>query len=169
MRETTRLNVSQLETRIVPSLAPVPPKFSPPAMTAVAIARPTFSPTPVATPSPAIAHTTTPLASTTPHPSAPAIGAGAGSGVYDCTLVYSGVNTGFHFTGTANIQGLGTADVLVDVRGPGLNVNSTARGTAMIGNAQGSMTLRLTGPAQPPLSPLPQLFTYEVISATGIF
>jgi hypothetical protein len=67
------------------------------------------------------------------------------------------------------VKGIGRVDVLADVYGVGFQSNGTARGTVILSNAQGSVLLKLTGPAQPRLSTLPETFAYESVSATGVF
>jgi hypothetical protein len=177
------LNVVQLDTRITPSLAPVKPRIIPPEwhmvpVSQLQIPQPFTPPTPpvsqvqrpkpLTPPAPPVSSQHRP--SPTPSPStAQSAAIGTGSGIYDCSLEYANVPSGFHFTGTAMIKGIGAVDVFADVYGVGYQNNGTARGTVILSNSQGSVTLKLTGPVQARLSTLPATFTYESAFATGVF
>jgi len=154
--QKTRLNLEVLEGRAVPSLViarPPTPYFSAPVFSvapAPILSRPTAAPAPIA---PQMLHAL----------------AGTGFGTYVCNLQFSSTPTGFYFDGTATLQRMGTVHVTGSIRGVGYATNSRATGQLTFTNASGSVTIQLTGPVQPALSPLPSSFQYKVIAATGVY
>jgi len=95
--------------------------------------------------------------------------AGLNTGNYICTLRYGTTNSGYHFMGTAITKAMGTVSVQAQVYAVGFHDFGNAHGTITFTNAKGSVTVSLTGPRQPRLSPLPVWFQYKVINATGAY
>jgi hypothetical protein len=79
------------------------------------------------------------------------------------------VPSGYHFTGDGSVEGMGAVQMQIDVYGVGFNNNGTAHGTITLTNAKGSVTVQITGPSQPKLSPLPSWFQYKIVQATGAY
>jgi len=79
------------------------------------------------------------------------------------------VPSGYHFTGDGSVKGMGAVQMQIDVYGVGFHDPGTAHGTITLTNAKGSVTVQITGPSQPKLSPLPQYFQYKIVQATGAY
>jgi len=123
---------------------------------------------------PTVVHTSTVAVTThtvtTPAPTATVHAlAGVDTGTYICTLRYGTTNSGYHFNGTAVTKAMGTVAVQADVYGVGFHDFGYAHGTITFTNAKGSVTVALTGPRQPKLSPIPVWYQYKVVSATGAY
>jgi hypothetical protein len=167
-RRSVSLNLESLETRVQPSVAPLRPFHVPPHWTEVVVVPPPVPKITAPPKAPTLTTTTykppvsTPVVTHTE--SVPVI---SGGGTYVCTLQFSNVPSGFHFAGLVNVPGMGTVSAYIDLYGVGFNSNSTAHGTATFTNGLGTITISLTGPVQPRLSPLPQDFTYKTISSSG--
>src|SRR5260221_3663381 len=73
--------------------------------------------------------------------------------------------TGFYFTGTATVQGMGRVDVTAAIHGVGFG-RARAAGQLTLSNLRRSVTVALTGPEQPALARLPSRFHYRVVGAT---
>jgi hypothetical protein len=95
--------------------------------------------------------------------------AGSGTGSYICTLEYMTMPSGYHFTGAGTVKGMGAVQMQIDVYGNGFVNNGSAHGTITMTNAKGSVTVQITGPMQPKLSPLPQWFQYKIVQSTGAY
>jgi hypothetical protein len=94
---------------------------------------------------------------------------GQGGGTYS---IFGGIPDIGHrvdLHGTVSIQGLGRMTVQGSLYSLGFVYEGHAGGTLTLSNAEGSLTLKLTGPLQPGFSALPTDFKYEVVSGTGIF
>src|SRR5262249_35892719 len=94
---------------------------------------------------------------------------GTGSGQYVCNLIYGSTPTGFHFTGTASITGIGVMGLQADVYGVGFKTTGQATGKLVLSDGKGTITLSLGGPTQTKLAALPTQFSYQVISASGAY
>jgi len=159
-----RLGVEVLEGRVAPTvsslgLAPPPP---------VLIAPPPvfFAPLPVRAPlpSPLPPHAATDTSGTTP-----SILAGTVLGDYTSTLRLMNTASGFHFNGYAKVGGLGNVDVYAHLYSVGFHSIGNAHGEIELSNSKGSVTLQVLGPTQRRLQPLPDVFSYRIVSATGSF
>jgi len=154
--QKTRLNLEVLEGRAAPSIViarPPIPYLSAPVLAfapAPTIARPTSAPAPLA---PQSLHAL----------------AGSGYGTYICNLQFGSTPTGFYFDGTATLQRMGKVHVTGSIRGVGYATNARATGQLTFTTAYGSVTVQLTGPVQPALAPLPSIFQYKVVAATGAY
>lgn len=159
------------DTTPTPTPTPTPSPTVPAApATPAPISRPTTAPAPTAPSAPAAPTRSTPVPTPVPTPTpSPTKLTGSGSGLYICNLQYVTTPTGFHFTGTATITGMGKVDVQADIYGVGFKDNAQANGTMTLSNAQGSLKLSLTGPLQAKLAYLPSQFQYKVASATGAY
>ena len=167
---TIRLNMEVLEAREVPSVAPPRPVLAPPPRPV--IAAPVFH-----LPTPLPPHLTAPIAprisppashARTPQPTQSAL-SGTSTGSYICTLRFGNTNSGFHLHGMANINGMGQVYLFADLTAVGYASGRGASGEIELSNLKGSVTLKLTGPIQPKLSPLPSGFQYQIVSATGAY
>jgi len=159
-----RLKLEILEGRDVPGFAPPAPM--------------------IAVPHPVALHAPVPLAPTAPprisfhapiHPPVrPPVHAHhalatVATGYYICTLRFASTNTGYHFTGSATVKSMGWVFVQADIYAVGYSTGRGAYGQITFSNAHGSVTIKLTGPSQPKLSPLPSVFHYKVLSTTGAY
>jgi hypothetical protein len=81
------------------------------------------------------------------------------------------VDAGIHdkLTGTADLGKLGSFNLTGWLQGLGNIAHGRASGQLVLSNAQGSITLTLTGPVQPGFSPLPSVFNYQVTAGTGAY
>lgn len=145
-----------MEGRELPSAIvigpPTPPLLGQPLLAAPAAMSP---------PAPTVV---TPPAASSSHPLA-----GSGSGSYVCTLKYADTPSGFHFTGSANLRGMGAVSIQIDAYAVGFKTKGSASGQITLSNAKGTVTLEITGPIQSRLSKLPEWFRYKVVSATGAY
>ncbi len=92
---------------------------------------------------------------------------GKGHGSYTVNLIQSGAGITYTLSGTAKFAGLGNVTVGGTVHSVGFIREGNASGELTFTNANGSVTVALKGPTQAGFSPLPQKFTYTVISGTG--
>jgi hypothetical protein len=158
----TRLNLELMECRALPGTIPLAAPAPP--ITVIAPSPPSTIFTQLGAPAiPAVPAPTT----TKPPPILTHALAGGGSGSYVCTLKYADTPSGFHFTGMAEVRGMGKVAVQADVYGVGFKTNGRAAGQITFSNAHGSVKVELLGPVQPRLSTLPEWFQYKVVSATG--
>ncbi len=95
--------------------------------------------------------------------------AGQGSGTFTQGFANPDVGGGTALTGAGNFKGLGDVTIDGTLHAVGFLANGHATGTVTFSNAQGSVTLALTGPQQPGFSPLPTKFHYQIISGTGAY
>ncbi|HEV3143115.1 MAG TPA: hypothetical protein VGZ47_04445, partial [Gemmataceae bacterium] len=77
--------------------------------------------------------------------------------------------SGYHLFGEGTVKGMGQVEMQIDVYGVGFQTRGTAHGTITFSNAKGSVTVKITGPIQTKLSPLPSWFQYKVVQATGAY
>jgi hypothetical protein len=96
---------------------------------------------------------------------------GHGSGSYTELLVPTPVDTGplYRLTGTAHLAGLGKVAVSGDLHEVGFIENGHAGGELTFTNKEGSLTVDLTGPQQKAFSPLPDRYSYQIVSGTGAY
>jgi hypothetical protein len=73
------------------------------------------------------------------------------------------------FFGHGKIRPLGTADVTGHAHSLGNVATGKARGLLVISTPQGSLTLRLEGPNQKGLAPLPDRFRFKITNASGSY
>jgi hypothetical protein len=80
-------------------------------------------------------------------------------------------DVGGHFDvkGSGQLKPLGKVQATSDLVTPGFIWQGHATGTLTLSGHQGSVTLQLTGPAQPGFSPPPTSFTFTIVSGTGRF
>ncbi|MFL5338683.1 MAG: hypothetical protein ACJ8F7_00830 [Gemmataceae bacterium] len=159
-----RLNVERLEGRELPSTAPIQTVVYVPKAPGLWVKTYVVPTAPVAPTPPHVTPTQPP---TQPPPVAKHALATAITGSYICTLRFGATNSGYHFQGTANIKGMGEVEVVAQIYGVGFGSGRGARGSITFTNDLGSVTVKLTGPVQPPLSPIPNQLHYVVTAATG--
>jgi hypothetical protein len=71
--------------------------------------------------------------------------------------------------GAGQVKPLGAVIATGTLHMPGFIREGRTTGTMVLTNAQGSVTLQLTGPPQPGFSPPPNTFTYKIVSGTGAY
>jgi hypothetical protein len=115
------------------------------------------------------AHSTTTTGSTTttnPHALA-----GRGSGAYSNPVNMSSLSadqlTTYNFNGTANLAQMGAVKVTGTIHAVGFVFSGQATGKLTFTTSKGSVTVQLTGAIQQGFSPLPEHFSYKVVSHTG--
>jgi hypothetical protein len=94
---------------------------------------------------------------------------GAGIAVYTTTLQVPDVGLPYHLQGAGNFGVLGLVTVTGNIKSAGFIMQGHATGTLTFANAQGSITLQLTGAEQDGPAPLPQQFSYQITSGTGAY
>jgi hypothetical protein len=134
-----RLQVEELDARILPSTAAFPLPVPPAA------------------------------AALTAHPPRHHALAGHGQGRYTRELVPADFGGVFDLQGAADMAGLGRVTATGRVNSVGFVPSGRAGGTLTFANARGSVTVQLRGPEQRGFSPLPQQFHYQVVSGAGAF
>jgi hypothetical protein len=92
---------------------------------------------------------------------------GQGHGIFALGLPVTDIGGVYSLTGSGNLGRLGAVTITGTVSGVGNILHGRARGTLTLSNANGSVTLDLLGPVQSSFSPLPGIFQYRIISATG--
>jgi hypothetical protein len=95
--------------------------------------------------------------------------AGHGHGNYSADAIQSGAGITYNLQGTANLADLGHVSIKGWVHSVGFIQNGHAGGQLTFSNGKGSVTVELTGPAQPAFSALPQKFDYRVVADTGTY
>jgi predicted outer membrane repeat protein len=93
---------------------------------------------------------------------------GHGSGSYTSTSVPDAGVT-YSVQGTADLADLGHVSVTGSLQSVGFIVVGQATGQLIFSNDRGSVTIKLTGPDQPGFAPLPERFSYQVVSGSGAF
>jgi hypothetical protein len=93
---------------------------------------------------------------------------GHGWGQYSVTPTID-LGVRYDLQGTAHLDGMGKVAVAGNLQGVGFVQQGQASGELTFTNSRGSVTLALHGPVQPGFSPLPQAFTYDVVSGTGAY
>ena len=121
--------------------------------------------TPLAIPLPPVA------AALAPSPSAPVhILDGHGHGTYTSDLAIPETGTTYHFTGTADLAGMGRVAVSGSVTSVGFIDHGRAHGFLTFSNARGSVTVEIFGPPQAGFAALPERFNFNVVGRrTGEF
>ena len=92
---------------------------------------------------------------------------GHGHGAYTADRIISDAGPEYRLTGTANLAGIGRVQVTGSLHGVGFIAQGRAGGTLTFSNGKGSVTVQLTGPAQPGFSALPPRWDYKVVASTG--
>jgi hypothetical protein len=95
--------------------------------------------------------------------------AGQGSGTYIGGSMVVDAGESAMLNGSAYLARLGHVTVTGTVAGLGFIVSGHAWGTLTFANARGSVTVALEGPLQSGFSPLPEQFSYTVVSGTGAY
>jgi hypothetical protein len=134
-----RLEVESLESRLVPSAAPV----APPGLGAG------------------------PLARAAAHPAAPL--AGAITGRFTILAGNPDVGIRDSLTGSGTLAGVGQVSADGILRRVGFAATGHAVGTLTLMNEHGTVALHLTGPKQKGFAPLPAHFRYAVTGGTGAY
>jgi hypothetical protein len=75
----------------------------------------------------------------------------------------------YYLSGQGYVRPLGATSLTGNVSSLGNILQGQAGGTVTLTNTDGSITIQLTGPVQPGLSPLPRKFAYQVVGGTGTF
>jgi hypothetical protein len=158
----TILQVEELGQRILPSVSPLGPgSFG----HAIAITDPL---PPVHTHHHALAgsgsgtYTVSPLlVDSSPQPASP------GHAQPQFRIIVGDVGDRYDFTGVADLARLGNVTVSGSIHNPGFVATGHATGSLTFTNANGSVTISLTGPSQPGFSRLPTSFQYRVTGGTG--
>jgi len=121
--------------------------------------------TPHAVPLPPVAAALAPAPSAAVH-----ILDGHGHGTYTSDLAIPDVGTTYHFTGTADLAGMGRVTVSGSVTSVGFIQSGRAHGFLTFSNAKGSVTLEIFGPPQAGFAALPERFNFNVVGRrTGEF
>ena len=94
---------------------------------------------------------------------------GAGRGVFTRQFVNPETGLSFHLQGAGTFNYLGRATITGDLQSGGLNLLNHARGTVTLTNARGSLTLGVAAPMKSSFGPLPRMFTYHIVSGTGLY
>jgi hypothetical protein len=94
---------------------------------------------------------------------------GNGVAVYTSSMQIPDTGTSYNLRGVGSFGAVGVATITGELHSVGFIMQGHATGTLTLTNARGSVTLELTGPTQPGFAPLPQQFTYQVVSGTGAF
>ena len=114
--------------------------------------------------------TTTGKSGTTSATTTHALG-GTGQGTFTNPLDQNDLTvddmTTYNFDGTANLADMGAVTVTGTVHSVGFVLSGQATGQLTFTNSKGSVTVQLTGPVQEGFSPLPESFSYKVVSHTG--
>lgn len=95
--------------------------------------------------------------------------AGNGNGDFTVGAPQPDVGTLYRLNGSATVGLLGHVAITGSVRTTGFVHSGQATGELTLRNAQGSVTLRVTGPEQPGFAFLPGHFHFSVITATGAY
>jgi hypothetical protein len=70
-------------------------------------------------------------------------------------------------TGSGTVSPLGQVSASGTIKSPGFIARGRTTGTLDLSNANGSVTIRLTGPLKPGFATLPRKFTFKIVAATG--
>jgi hypothetical protein len=140
----SKLSLEELDARTLPS-APVAPISTPADITTPVIIEPPVTP---------------------PHHNHKLHGTATGNYVGSSLIVDAGISD--TLTGTAELGAKrGEFTVSGSVNGVGLIAQGEAMGQLVFTNANGSITISLTGPEQKAFSPLPTKFEYTITGGTG--
>jgi hypothetical protein len=94
---------------------------------------------------------------------------GAGKGTYKLGNLATEVGIRFNLQGEADLAAMGHVTVTGSIHAPGFVAQSHAAGQLTFSNGRGSVTIKLTGKADPGATGLPQKYDYQVIAHTGAF
>jgi hypothetical protein len=75
----------------------------------------------------------------------------------------------FTFLGSGTLSTLGQVSLTGDIHSPGNIANGHSTGQLVLSNPHGSVTLELTGPPQNGNTPVPDVFSFKIIKASGTF
>jgi hypothetical protein len=131
-----RLEVTELDARILPSGSPVP------------------VPAPVSR-----------AAVVAPQSTTHAL-AGTGQGKYYLAPTRFGTGTTFLLFGSANLAGLGQVSLTGTIHTPFFRSVGAVTGTLTLVGSRGTVTVQLQAPAQSGSAPPPHQFSYKIVSAT---
>jgi hypothetical protein len=92
---------------------------------------------------------------------------GKGQGTFTDNPIPRDAGITYTLGGTATFAGLGDVTVSGTVHSVGFIREGNATGELTFKNANGSVTVKLTGPTQPGISALPHKFEYTVTGGTG--
>lgn len=93
---------------------------------------------------------------------------GEAKGTYSIPMSNPDVGKTYNFLGVRGpLKPLGRVKLTGKVEAPGFIANAQSHGTLVITNPHGSLTLQVTGPAQPGGPPFPSVFNYTITHATG--
>jgi hypothetical protein len=136
-KPTNRPRVEEMESRLVPSGAPLTHPDLGAGLVAHAAARPAL--------------------------------AGTLTGTYTATHVNPDTGTRYDLSGSGTLAGVGPVTAAGALRSLGFVASGHAGGPVALTNAQGTVTLQLSGPKQKGFAPLPKHFRYSVTDATGAY
>jgi len=88
-------------------------------------------------------------------------------GTWTIQMVNPDVGRAQTLTGSGTVQPLGKVGATGTLQATGFIAKGRAGGMLTLSNAQGSVTIKLTGPPQPGFSMLPRQFTFKIVAATG--
>jgi hypothetical protein len=88
-------------------------------------------------------------------------------GGYWTDPIQSGAGAEYHLRGAGHLAGLGDVHVQGTIDGVGFIQHGQAHGQLTFSNVWGSVTIEVTGPAQPAFTTPEGQFTYHVINRTG--
>ncbi len=94
---------------------------------------------------------------------------GLGQGTYSRPLVKSSAGIDYTLAGAADFAGLGEFSLNGSVFSVGKVLEGHAVGALTFANGSGSLTVDLIGPTQGAFASLPQLFSEQIVSATGAY
>jgi hypothetical protein len=91
------------------------------------------------------------------------------SGTWANVLTLPDVRRPVDLSGAGTLSPLGTVQASGTLYTPGFIRQGRSTGTLVLSNAQGSLTIQLTGPLQPGFSPPPGTFSYRITGGTGAY
>jgi hypothetical protein len=94
---------------------------------------------------------------------------GSGFAVFTSTMQIPDTGTAYQLQGVGAFAALGFVTITGELHSVGFIQNGHATGTITFTNANGSVTVALTGPAQGGFAPLPHEFQYRITAGTGAY
>ena len=94
---------------------------------------------------------------------------GTAKGNYDVYTPNPDVGKDFTFSGSGAITPLGQVHLTGHIHSPGFIANGHSTGLLVLSNPKGSVTLQVTGPNQTGSTPVPDVFSFKITSASGKF
>jgi hypothetical protein len=94
---------------------------------------------------------------------------GLATGVFAAARPQQQLGTDYTIMGTADLAHIGHVGLAGQISSVGPGQPGQAVGTLSLNGRFGSITVKLTGPVQPALSPLPAHFQYTVLASSGIY